>query len=55
LEEALEERAWMLVFLGVCPKMDPLGDDPRFEALRRKVEGPTGRRKPSSALDGRQH
>ena len=37
LEKAYEERAGPLIFLNVNPAWDPLRDDPRFQALVRRV------------------
>jgi serine/threonine protein kinase/tetratricopeptide (TPR) repeat protein len=37
LERALEDRAHSMAFLGVDPRFDPVRDDPRYQALRRRV------------------
>jgi TolB-like protein/DNA-binding winged helix-turn-helix (wHTH) protein len=41
LEEAVEQRAGMMVFLATDPVMDPLRAQPRFEAVLRKVTSTT--------------
>jgi hypothetical protein len=38
LETSVGERAWMMMFLRVDPRFDPLRGDPRFDALVRRVE-----------------
>ena len=37
LDVAVEERATGLIFLRVHPRLDPIRQDPRYEALLRKV------------------
>ena len=37
-EQAAEERRGCLMYLGVHPVVDPLRQDPRFQALVRKME-----------------
>jgi tetratricopeptide (TPR) repeat protein len=37
LEKAFEERSWLLVWLKVDPRFDPLRRDPRFDAFVRRV------------------
>jgi tetratricopeptide (TPR) repeat protein len=36
-EGALDERDPSLVYLGVAPRVDPLRDDPRFQAILQKI------------------
>jgi serine/threonine-protein kinase len=40
LEKAYEERANLLVFLQVEPRLDPLRDDPQFQDLLRRMNFP---------------
>jgi len=37
LEKARSERCWILIYLNVDPRLDPLRSDPRFQALQRRV------------------
>jgi hypothetical protein len=37
LERAYEEREALLVWVKVQPAFDPLRDDPRFDALLKKI------------------
>ena len=37
LERAYEERSFLMMYLKVAPKLDPLRSDPRFEDLLRRV------------------
>jgi TolB-like protein/Flp pilus assembly protein TadD len=37
LEKAQHDRYWMMAFLKVDPRLDPLRSDPRFQALLRRV------------------
>jgi TolB-like protein/Flp pilus assembly protein TadD len=40
LEKAYEERSWQLTFLKTDPFFDPLRNEPRFQALLRKMKFP---------------
>ncbi len=39
LEKSFRKRAWLMMYLRVDPRFDPLRDDPRFDDLVRRVEG----------------
>lgn len=40
LDKAYQERAGQILFIKVYPVWDPLRDDPRFQAVLRKVNFP---------------
>ena len=40
LDDAIEERAGLLIFLGTWFPLDPLRSDPRFQALLKKMNFP---------------
>ncbi len=40
LEEAYEKKSWFLIFMAVEPWLDPLRNDPRFQALQEKMGYP---------------
>jgi hypothetical protein len=37
LEKAYEERSFLMMYLKVAPKLDPLRSDPRYADLLRRV------------------
>lgn len=39
LETSFRKRAWLMMYLRVDPRFDPLRDDPRFDDLVGRVEG----------------
>jgi tetratricopeptide (TPR) repeat protein len=48
LERAYAERDWRVAWIGPEPALDPLRDDPRYVALLRKLDLPTGSPAPSA-------
>jgi hypothetical protein len=41
-ERAVEDRSFWNIFLRVDPMCDPIRDEPRFAAVLKRIESPSG-------------